>query len=84
MALPFAFKLSIVFIFYNLLGLLGLEVSLSLLDTEDVVVNEKPLFLLLLVVIYSKLPLDDALELYHALNKELPIILIGALVNSFA
>ena len=73
--------LDIVFSFYNLFVLSGLEVLLSVLDIEDLVENEKTLFLLLLVVIYVHPPLGDVLELYHELNKELPIILIGTGVD---
>ena len=79
-----AFKLGIVLSFYNLFVLLGLEALLSLLDIEDVVENEKMLFLLPLVLIYAHSPLGDVLELCHELNKELPIILIGNGVDSFA
>ena len=79
-----AFKLGIVLSFYNLFVLLGLEVLLSLLDIEDVVENEKMLFLLPLVVIYAHSPLGDVFELCQELNKELPIILIGNGVDSFA
>ena len=53
--------LDIVFSFYNLFVLSGLEVLLSVLDIEDLVENEKTLFLLLLVVIYVHSPLGDVL-----------------------